>query len=175
MAKNLLSVGLLFWLAALLSGFSKNDLRQNVQRVYTSQVGIKERTGNNDGKEVKKYLASCKLPEGYEWCSAFVSWVYDSAGVNTLHTAWAPAWYNEKNLVFKHGWANPKAMPKAGDLVLYYNPYQNRIGHVGFFDTYGTKYCETVEGNTGLGNDQGVHRIKRYWNSFFAIVNRIDN
>ena len=175
MAKNYFRAGILLSVYILLSAFSTGHLREKVQRIYTSQIRVKERTGHNDGASVKKYLGVCHLCEGYQWCSAFVSWVYDSAGVKTQHTAWAPAWYNERRVIYKQGWKHPKVIPQPGDLVLYYNPYQKRISHVGFFDKYGTQYCETVEGNTGVGNDQGVHRIKRYLSSFFAIINRIDN
>lgn len=96
------------------------------------------------------------------------------AGIKSLRTAWAAAWYAEKKLVYKQGWPAPKSEPQPGDLVLYYSKAKGRISHVGFFDKYGDKYCETVEANTGVAGVQGVHRLKRYLKSFYAIVNRID-
>jgi cell wall-associated NlpC family hydrolase len=142
--------------------------------VYSAEIGNRELTGHNDGPVVKKYLTYCGLSEGAEWCSAFVSWCFKEAGIKTLRTAWSPGWYSKSRLLYKKGDSAPKYQPKAGDVVLYWVPYKKRVGHVGFFDKYGDQYCETVEGNTRIGNIQGVHRIKRYWTSFYAILNYCD-
>ena len=178
MGKNTCIALCLFWLLSPISAYCNNALspeRQRLKEVYTSQIGILEKTNHNDGKDVHKYLAFCGLKEGNEWCSAFVSWCFDKAGIHTRKTAWAASWYDNRHTIYKHGWQKPKQTPQAGDLVLYYIHSKHRIGHVGFFDSYGTKYCITVEGNTNVGGHHGVHRIKRYWNSFYAIVDRIDN
>lgn len=39
-----------------------------------NQLGVRERTGNNDGEAVEKYLASVGLGKGYSWCMALVYW-----------------------------------------------------------------------------------------------------
>jgi hypothetical protein len=181
MGKSAVITGVILCAGLLFSAFVTDHLnphqieRSRLREVYLSQVGVRERTGHNDGVQVEKYLKFCNLPKGSEWCSAFVSWCFDQANIKTLHTGYSPAWYDKHRLIYKHGWDAPTQQPQHGDLVLYYVNYKGRIGHVGFFDKYGEKYCNTVEGNTNIGGLQGVHRIKRYWNSFYAIVDRIDN
>jgi hypothetical protein len=181
MAKSIIVTAVVLCSVLLFGAFVPNDIkagapgRIRVRQVYLSQVGVRERTGHNDGVQVEKYLGYCHLPKGSEWCSAFVSWCFGQAQIKTLRTGYSPAWYDKRRVIYRHGWAAPTQTPQPGDLVLYFINYKGRIGHVGFFDKYGEKYCETVEGNTTLGGLQGVHRIKRYWNSFYAIVDRIDN
>src|SRR5690554_6757306 len=52
------------------------SLRQQILSVARSELGVSERSGRNDGERVGQYLAYCGLGEGYEWCSAFVSWCF---------------------------------------------------------------------------------------------------
>jgi hypothetical protein len=42
--------------------------------LYYYNLGVKEKTNNNDGPIVKKFLAYVGLNEGYAWCAAFVSY-----------------------------------------------------------------------------------------------------
>ena len=173
MAKNLLSVIILLWLSFPAGADSASDLRHHVREIYTHEIGVREKTNHNDG-EPAKYLAYCGQKEGQEWCSAFVSWVFGQAGLTQFRTAWSPAWYDARKLVYPaRAGKKPKHEPQAGDLVLYYIPWKHRIGHVGFFDKSGQPFCETVEGNTNVGGIGGVHRLKRYWKSFYAIVDEI--
>lgn len=44
--------------------------------IASTQVGVKELTGKNDGVEVESYLKSVGLGKGYAWCMAFVYWVF---------------------------------------------------------------------------------------------------
>jgi len=41
--------------------------------VYNSKLGVNERGGNKRGPEVKLYLASANLGEGYTWCGALAN------------------------------------------------------------------------------------------------------
>ncbi len=38
------------------------------------ELGVSERTGNNDGPQVERYLRTVGLGGGYAWCAAFVNW-----------------------------------------------------------------------------------------------------
>jgi len=40
------------------------------KEILLKQVGIKEKTNKNDGKEVEAYLASVNLPKGFPYCAA---------------------------------------------------------------------------------------------------------
>src|SRR6266542_4838979 len=104
MAKSgVVAVGLLC--AALLFGaFVPNDVRTSAQersrlrQVYYSQVGVREKTGHNDGTQVEKYLTFCHMTKGSEWCSAFVSWCFNEAQIRELRTGYSPAWYDKRKL-----------------------------------------------------------------------------
>lgn len=47
--------------------------------VLLSQVGVQEKTGNNDGVEVEKYLSSVGLKKGNPYCNAGQYWCFSTA------------------------------------------------------------------------------------------------
>lgn len=49
-----------------------NQLRIRAMEYMLTQLHVREKTGNNDGKEVEEYLRSVGLGKGYAWCMAFV-------------------------------------------------------------------------------------------------------
>ena len=55
-----------------------------------SQVGVVEKTGNNDGVQVEAYLKTVGLGKGYSYCAAFVKWVFLQCGFKTNINAWSP-------------------------------------------------------------------------------------
>ena len=44
-----------------------------------AQIEVKEKTGNNDGYQVEKYLRSTGLGKGYPYCAAGLYYCYDAA------------------------------------------------------------------------------------------------
>src|SRR5690554_6180712 len=66
------------------------DTRQRLQAIYSSQVGVREATGANDGPEVEAYLATTNLDAGYAWCGSFISWVFEQAGFAQPNTLGLP-------------------------------------------------------------------------------------
>lgn len=54
------------------------DLRKELISIAQSQVGIKEATGKNDGRDVYKYQKNVGLASGVSWCGCFVTWNFDS-------------------------------------------------------------------------------------------------
>ena len=67
-----------------------NGISQScIAETYTSQIGVREATGRNDGKQVELYLKSVGLGKGYAWCSAFVRWCFDKCGIKTSINAMA--------------------------------------------------------------------------------------
>ena len=65
-----------------------------------SQLGVKEDTNNNDGKEVEGYLRTTGLGKGNAWCGAFVNWCLEEVGIDGVeptkdnHPARALSWRN---------------------------------------------------------------------------------
>jgi len=126
-----------------------------LEQIYLSQVGVREKTGNNDGPEVEAYLKTVKLGKGNAWCAAFVRWCLLQAGIKNSITGWSPTAVNSKNIVYRDRKYNRE--PRAGDVVTFYYPHLNRIGHTGFYHKKisGAVY-QSVEGNTnGAGSREG--------------------
>lgn len=138
---------------------SKQDI---VKNWYTSQIGIREATGHNDGPEIKKWLAHYNLTEGYSYCSAFVGYGFYKAGVTTTINAWSPTSVNWKNII----WDGTKLIkkPQSADVISLWSASLKRVSHTGYFDhdINGTVY-ESVEANTndnGSFNGDGVYKKK---------------
>ena len=134
-----------------------------LRQVYLSEVGIKEATGRNDGPRIAEYLRYCGLPEGYEWCAAFVSWVYGQAGYAQPRNAWAAALFPAARLV--------RSTPQQGDIFGLYSPAKRRIGHCGFIDSWNGKWCITVEGNM----DNAVVQKRRLASTIKAVARWTDS
>lgn len=143
-----------------------------VQTWYTSQIGVVEATGKNDGVEVEFYLAKCGLGKGYAWCACFVKAGFDVCGVHTSITAWSPSAHNPKNLVyFKKDFT---LEPRPGDVVCFWYTTHNRIAHTGFYDKrINESFYESIEGNTSSGSyareGEGVYKKKRSFNATYSI------
>lgn len=143
-----------------------------IDAVYMSQVGVREATGNNDGKDVEKYLRSVKTPKGSAWCAAFVKWCFDESGVRTTITAWSPTAHNRYNIVYSNS-SQVKEIQR-GDVFTLYYPKLKRIGHTGFVRRkFGMNSLETVEGNTnsaGSREGDGVYIKIRPKSSIYSIT-----
>lgn len=129
--------------------------REKLQKIYLSQVGVREKTGRNDGKDVEKYLKAVNLGKGYAWCAAFVRWCFDQADIITPITAWSPTAHNPNSIIYAKGkWKNEM---QRGDVFTLYYAKHGRIGHTGFVNKMtNEKMVETCEGNTNsLGSREG--------------------
>lgn len=143
-----------------------------IEQVYTSQIGVREATGRNDGKQVEAYLKSCGLGKGYAWCAAFVKWCFVQCGIAVPINAYSPTAHNRNNVVMMRG-QYAKA-PRPGDVFTIWNTRMNRIAHTGFFHRQvNSTIYETVEGNTNDGGSRegdGVYKRKRSINATFSIT-----
>jgi len=152
------------------------DTRAEVAAIYKSQLGVKEKTGNNDGKDVEKYLKSVGLGKGFAWCAAFVHWCLIEAGVKNTITAWSPTAHNKKNIVYFNN-KFKKPAQQADVITLYYSS-KGRIGHTGFFDHMQSENMTVnYEGNTNRGNSNegdGVYLTFRPLKTLYSITSWID-
>lgn len=142
-----------------------------VVQTYHSQVGVREASGKNDGKQVEAYLKAVKLGKGYAWCAAYVKWVFDQCGIKTTINAMALSAHRPGHFVYLKG--NKIREPVAGDVFTLYYAHLKRIGHTGFFDKHiNDKIYRTVEGNTnaaGSREGDGVYVKYRSYNSTYSI------
>lgn len=145
--------------------------QHRLDSVYSSYIGVREATGKNDGKQVEAFLRSCGLGKGYAWCSCFVKFCLDKAGIKNNINAWSPTAENRKNIIYDKGtmWQTPRK----GDVFAIYYTNLKRIGHVGFYDgQINKKTFYTVEGNTnnaGSREGDGVYRKIRSYNQIKSI------
>ena len=148
-----------------------------VEARYLKEVGVREKTGNNDGKDVEKYLKSVGLGKSYSYCAAFVHWVLESCGIPTSITAWSPTAENRNNLIYsKSKW---NKTPKSGDVFTLYSSKMKRINHTGFLHRYNDGIVTTVEANTSSNgaisgsildvNGDGVYMKKRSIHTIHSI------
>lgn len=144
--------------------------RECVVQAYTSQLGVREATGHNDGADVEKYLSTTGLGKGFAWCAAFVNWAHQQCGYSgpRAAAAWSPAWFPTSKLV---------THPQQGDVFGIYFASKKRIAHVGFIDRWEGNKAYTVEGNTneaGSREGDGVYRKIRLQSQIYKVARWID-
>jgi hypothetical protein len=76
-----------------------NAKQQKVQKIYTSQIGIREK-GSNSGQAVEQYLHYVNLPKGMPWCAAFVCWVFGQAGIENPRSGWSPDLFKGSKVIW---------------------------------------------------------------------------
>jgi hypothetical protein len=159
MAKRLVFI-IVLGLFTYLLGYTGG--RDELIRTYRKHIGVRELTGNNDGKEVEMFLRSTGLGKGYAWCAAFVTYCHieNSLAIPKNAPAWSPSWFPKQRLIDPEN-----SLP--GDVFGIYYVNMKRIGHVGFIDEVwknNSGNVITVEGNTngdGSREGDGVYRKRR--------------
>lgn len=121
-----------------------------------SQIGYKEYPS---GSNKTKYGVAYGM-NGVPWCAMFVWWNFKQVNASGLYfgggkTAYTPTlaqYYKNRNRWYHS--------PKAGDLVFFHNG--TRICHVGFVEkVIDSDTIQTIEGNTGVGNDANGGAVMR--------------
>lgn len=163
-------VAIILFVLAWNYSVGQNVLRQQVERTYLSQVGVREH-GYNSGDSVNMYLASVNLMPGNAWCAAFVSWVYQRNGILNPKSGWAPAWFAPQYIVWSSDGLKNQT-PRPGDVFGIYFNEKKRIAHIGFVHRFGEDITITVEGNTnaaGSREGDGVYVKRRPTRQLFYV------
>jgi len=172
MAKNkIILLGFLLTLSSI--GLPCQNTGDRVSEVYTAELGVREATGRNDGVRVEMYLASVGHKKGAPWCAAFVSWVYQQAGVKAVKSAWSPSWFPVNNTIYTRGKEGNKTPDRADVFGLWFQNLK-RIAHVGFIHEWqpNTSVVITVEGNTndaGSREGDGVYKKRRLKSQIYKV------
>lgn len=124
--------------------------------IALSQVGTKENPPNSN-KVIYNTWIWGKAVEGsaYPWCGAFVSWVYDQAGMTIKHAGLAKGFVGCPFAVGHVGeWGRIVTIPEPGDVVFFDWDGNGKLDHTGIFvkDSGGGMF-QSIEGNTAFGND----------------------
>lgn len=155
--------------------FGQCDLRNELQANYRSLIGVKELTGNNDGKEVAKIIeasgfdSTSRIP----WCAAYIYYEFllIDHRLEVEYPAYAPSYFPDNRIIYTRG-QEEKCTPLQGDIIGIYFKNKKRIAHVGFYDGEIFNYIITVEGNTnkaGSREGDGVWRKYRPKNTIYKI------
>ncbi len=172
MAKNYYILIALLLLSFLPGVAQQNNSRLKVQTTYTSQIGVRELTGNNDGKSVETYLSYCNLSKGNPWCAAFVCWCLGQTKVKNPRSGYCPDLFSLKTVIWRRNQKNNQS-PLLADVFGLYFPEKRRIAHVGFIEKWTNQTVTTVEGNTnqaGSREGDGVYRKIRLTRQIYAVT-----
>lgn len=129
-----------------------SELRTDLLDVANSQIGVRELTGRNDGKQVELYQASVKIPKGSAWCVAFVVWCHLQLNpdFSLPITGWSPALFR-RNVVYRRDHKRFREwIPRGGECFGKYYSSKKRVAHVGIIESKWSKHLHTIEGNTSL-------------------------
>lgn len=152
---------ILLLLLISVTSFAQPSLKQS----YDSQIGVREKSGKNDGVQVEAYLKTVGLEKGYPWCAAFVKWNLLNAGFTQAKAINGMA----LSCNVKSRWVTE---PIAGDVFTLYYAKLKRIGHTGFFDKrINSSVYRSVEGNTneaGSREGDGVYRKYRSYRATYS-------
>jgi len=140
------------------------NCRQALLKLAIAEIGVKERSGKNDGARVEEYLAVAGLKRGDPYCAAFISYLFKQEGFTQPRTGWSPALFPVSRLA-------RSALP-ANILGIYF-PELKRIAHVGMIERMDGNWCVSIEGNTSLqgGREgEGVFRRRRHIRTIYRIA-----
>lgn len=128
------------------------ELRKELLEIAESQVGVRELTGNNDGPEIKEYLKSVGLKEGYPWCVAFVVWCHLQISYDfpIPNTAWSPSLFTSNVVYHKFHKRISEWIPRGGEVGGIYYTSKKRVAHALIIEKKFSKHYHTYEGNTSL-------------------------
>lgn len=128
--------------------------RDSVVSVAQSALGWREKTGNNDGENIDRILASVGLAGTRSpYCAAFCVFCYQEAGVGSKipHSAWSP------DMVKNPTWFRGRGdIPRPADVFGIWFPSKGRVAHAGLIEKWGNGGAAvTIEGNTSPQADSG--------------------
>lgn len=138
---------------------------QRLIGIARRELGVKEATGHNDGKEVEAYLQAVGMVKGQPYCAAFVSWVFKKAGYRKPRSAWSPALFPAKLQV---------RSPAPGHVFGIYFPELKRIAHCGLVSQVKGDWIGTIEANTNLPGSRegdGVYARTRHFRTIRCYAN----
>lgn len=109
--------------------------------IAEGEIGQGETLGPNDSPRIREYFMATDLGvdgPGNPWCSAFMNWVMQQAGIERTKDAMARSWLH---------WGQKLGGPKAGAVVIFARGNDGISGHVGLVDSFGFVSLRVLGGN----------------------------
>lgn len=179
MAKNVIKYSIFIWFT-LCSNLlnSQRVLRSEIIQEAKSYIGVVEATNRNDGYFIENFLLKpLGLPKGTAYCATFISYVYNTCGVEDHpNSAFSPSWSKKEDAVYFKNKFGKITDSKPADIVSFWITKKGRVGHVGIFEAIQGNYLYTIEGNTSDMNDKGRDGIwgkVRHKSSIYTVTTYI--
>lgn len=137
--------------------YVEEELILKSRELLIQQIGVKEKTGKNDGPKIKEYLKSVNLDEGAAWCQSLQYWCYYMAQKLTgLVNAILPIPKSGvANNTFVYAQKNGKKVKyeaEDNDFIIWRLQSSTWQGHIGrIIEVKKAGWVITVEGNTSNG------------------------
>jgi hypothetical protein len=129
-----------------------------------NELGVREKTGHNDGPRVEAYLKSVGLHAGAPYCAAFISYLFLMEGYKAPKSGWCPDLFPASRL--------PRStLP--GNVIGIYFIDKKRIAHVGLIEMVDDEWCISIEGNTNIAGSRegdGVYRKRRHFRTIYKMA-----
>lgn len=139
------------------------EKRMSLVRRAQQEIGVRERTGRNDGARVEAYLASVGLHAGDPYCAAFICYLFRLEGYKDPHSGWCPDLFPASRLA-------RSALP--GNVIGIYFVNKKRIAHVGLVERMEDSWCVSIEANTNVAGSRegdGVYRKRRHIRTIYKM------
>lgn len=110
--------------------------------IARAEIGVKEFPGAGDNPRIVEYLRSTTLDPSSAsndetfWCSCFVNWCVERAGLEGTDSAWARSWLN---------WGKKITTPKVGCITVFKR--DGNSGHVAFYISETATKIKVLGGN----------------------------
>lgn len=121
--------------------------------IALAERGTVEVTGGGDNPRILEYLRTTTLPANMAaedetaWCSAFVNWCVEQAGIRGTRSAAARSWLE---------WGKAIEVPRRGCIAVFSRPTASPTSaHVAFYiSTIAPRVAAPATGYTVLGGNQ---------------------
>lgn len=126
--------------------------------IARAELGVREVPGSGDAPRVLEYLAATRLPPSMmedqtPWCSCFVCWVMERAGIPSTRSAAARSWLR---------WGVALPGPELGAVVVLTRPAGGPgSGHVGLWLGPSARGPRILGGNQGNAVSVQVYPASR--------------
>lgn len=150
-----------------------------IVRIAVKEIGTKENPPNSNKVKYNTWIYGKEVQgSAYPWCGAFVSWVYDQAGMTIKGGGLSKGFVGCPYAVSKVSkWGKIVTIPQEGDVVFFDWEGDGKFDHTGIFheDISKTGTFWSVEGNTSEGDDSNggevMLRKRKYKNCLFIRPN----
>lgn len=151
------------------NGGHETNYRLKLVNMAACEIGVREKTNQNDGERVEAYLALVGLHKGDPYCAAFVSFIFAHAGFIQPRSGWSPDLFPASRIT---------KSPLPGNVIGVYFPALKRIAHVGLVERIDHNWCVTIEANTnikGSREGEGVYRKRRLLKTIYRMADWVTN